>query len=170
VIFAFWHRNMLPLLYLHRKQGIVILISSSKDGELIAGPARVLGYNTARGSSRRGGSSAVKKMVKLSSKCSLAITPDGPKGPSRKIKDGLLYLSYLAGIPIVPVAVDIEKETVFDSWDKFRLPHFFSRVNITYGKPLQILSKMEISTKMAEIQAAMDALEKENNINSEEKR
>ncbi|MCF7792750.1 MAG: DUF374 domain-containing protein [Candidatus Cloacimonetes bacterium] len=166
VIYAFWHRNMIPLLYLHRKQGNVILISSSKDGELIAGPAHVLGYNTARGSSRRGGSSAVKKMIKMSKKFSLAVTPDGPKGPNQKIKDGLLYISYFTRNPIVPVALDLQKEKVFNSWDKFRLPHLFSHVNITYGKPLQIMEKSEIDTRLAEVQDAMDKLEKENKINT----
>lgn len=166
VIYAFWHRNMLPLLYLHRRQGIVILISSSKDGELIAAPAHVLGYNTARGSSRRGGSAAVKKMIKLNKDYCLAVTPDGPKGPAQNIKDGLLYISYFTKNPIIPVAVDIQKEKVFKSWDKFRLPFFFSRVNITYGKPLQISNKLEISSRLAEVQTAMEELEKENKINN----
>jgi lysophospholipid acyltransferase (LPLAT)-like uncharacterized protein len=95
VIYAFWHRNMIPLLFLRKFEKIVILISTSKDGELIAGPAHVLGFLTARGSSRRDGSRAFKNLIKLSKEHSIAITPDGPKGPGEKIKEGLLRLAYI---------------------------------------------------------------------------
>ena len=158
VIYAFWHRNMLPLLYLHRNENSVILVSSSKDGELIAGPAKLFGYQTARGSSGRRGSSATRKLIKLAKKNSIGITPDGPKGPSEKIKDGTTFLSYFTKLPIVPVAVDIDKEKVFNSWDKFRLPHFFAKINITYGDPIYIKAKDEIGEKREVLQNKLDEL------------
>ena len=164
VIYSFWHRNIVPLMYLHRKQKIVLLISSSADGELIAAPAELMGYKTARGSSRRGGIGASKKLIKLAKDHFLAITPDGPKGPSRKIKDGIIYLSYLSKLPIVPVVVDVQKEKVFNSWDKFRLPYLFSKVYVTYGEPIFMNSKEEIDEKVQELQTAMDKLEIENRI------
>ena len=116
-IYAFWHRNIIPLAYLHRKQDVGIMISSSKDGELIAGPVKALGYIPIRGSSTRKGSTALKKMVQLSQTSNLAITPDGPKGPREKIKKGLLYLAYFSKRPIIPTAVDIDREKVFKSWE-----------------------------------------------------
>ena len=164
VIYAFWHRNMLPLLFLRKFEKVVILISSSKDGELIAGPAQALGFLTTRGSSGRGGSDAVKKMIKLSEEHSLAITPDGPKGPKEKIKEGLLFISYFSKKPIVPVAVDIKSEKVFNSWDRFRLPKLFSKINISYGVPIRVNSKDEIKAKVQEVQEAMDKLTEQNKI------
>ena len=158
VIYAFWHRNMIPLMYLHRGENIVILASSSRDGELIAGPAKLFGYKAARGSSGRKGSSATRKLIKLAKKNSIGITPDGPKGPSEKIKDGVTFLSYLTKLPIIPVAVDINKETVFKSWDRFRLPHFFSKINITYGDPISINTKEEIEGKKEFLQNTLDEL------------
>ncbi len=162
VIYAFWHRNILPLAYLHRNRNIVIMISSSKDGELIAGPVGKLGYIPVRGSSTRKGSVALKKMIKLSKKYSLAITPDGPKGEKEKIKSGLLFLSYFTGLPIVPVAVDIDREIVFNSWDKFRLPKLFANVKVSYGEPIFIKTKDEIESKFDFVQKKMDELTKEN--------
>ena len=164
VIYAFWHRNMLPLLYLHRNENSVILVSSSKDGELIAGPAKLFGYQTARGSSGRRGSSATRKLIKLAKENSIGITPDGPKGPPEKIKDGTTFLSYFTKLPIVPVAVDINKEKVFKSWDRFRLPHFFTEINVTYGDPIYVNKKDEIKEKLKEVQTTMEKLEKENRI------
>lgn len=164
VIYAFWHRDMIPLLFFRQKEGIVILISSSKDGELIAGPARVLGFQTARGSSNRGGVKAFKEIIKLAKSNSIAITPDGPKGPMKIIKPGILHLAYLTKLPILPVAVSIKKEKIFSSWDKFRLPLPFSQVSIRYGKPFLIANKDEIEKKSVLLQQIMKDLEKENKI------
>lgn len=164
VIYAFWHRNMIPLLFLRKYEKNVILISSSKDGEIIAGPAKVLGFLTARGSSKKGGTKAVKEMIMLSRKYSLAVTPDGPKGPREKIKEGLLYIAYFTKLPIIPIAVDIKWEKVFNSWDKFRLPKLFSKINITYGDPIYIKSKDEIESKIEFVQEAMEELNQKNKI------
>jgi len=158
VIYAFWHRNMLPLLFLHRNKNSVILVSSSKDGELIAGPAKLFGYQTARGSSSKKGSSATRKLIKLAKENSIGITPDGPKGPPEKIKDGVTFLSYITKLPIIPVAVDIKKEKVFNSWDRFRLPHFFSKINISYGDPIYIKAKDEIGERKEFLQNTLDEL------------
>ena len=164
VIYAFWHRNIIPLMYLHRKQKCVLLISSSKDGDLIAKPAELMGYKTARGSSRRGGSAASRELIKLAKDNILAITPDGPKGPSQKIKDGIIYISYLSKSPIVPAVVDVQHEKVFNSWDKFRLPYLFSKINVTYGEKIYVDSKKDIEKKVTELQNAMDKLTKENKV------
>ncbi len=164
VIYAFWHRNIIPLLLLRKFEKIVILVSSSKDGELIAGPAKVLGFQPVRGSSRRGGSKAVKEIIKLSRRFSIGVTPDGPKGPKEKIKDGLLYIAYFTHLPIIPVAVDIQREKVFNSWDGFRLPIPFTKINVSYGKPIYIKSKDEVKSKLALVQEVMDKLTLENKI------
>ena len=158
VIYAFWHRNIISLMYLHRGEDIVILASSSRDGELIAGPAKLFGYKAARGSSGRKGSSATRKLIKLAKENSIGITPDGPKGPPEKIKDGVTFLSYFTKLPIIPVAVDINKEKVFKSWDRFRLPLFFSKINITYGEPIYINTKEEIEGKKEFLQNTLDEL------------
>ncbi|MBC8416612.1 MAG: lysophospholipid acyltransferase family protein [Candidatus Cloacimonetes bacterium] len=164
VIYAFWHRNMIPLLFLHKFEKAVILISGSKDGDLIANPAHALGYLTSRGSSRRGGSSAIKKLIKLSQDHCLAITPDGPKGPGEKVKNGVVFLSYFTGKPIIPIAVDINWEKVFNSWDRFRLPKLFSQVYVAYGEPIFVNSKDEIKAKVQEVQKAMEELNQQNKI------
>ena len=164
VIYAFWHRNMIPLLFLRKFEKIVILISSSKDGELIAGPAKVLGYQPVRGSSRRGGTKAVKEIIKLSKQYSMGVTPDGPKGPKEKIKDGLLYIAYFTHLPIIPVAVDIQREIVFNTWDKFRLPKLFTKINVSYGEPIYIKSKDEIESKMGFVQKSLYELTLKNKI------
>ncbi len=157
VIYIFWHQNMLPLLYLHRGENIAILASASKDGELIAGPAKLFGYKTARGSSGRHGISATKKLVKLSKENSLAITPDGPKGPAQILKIGALFVAYSTQLSIVPVCVKISKKTIFKTWDKFQLPHLFSKIKIEYGEPIFIKSKDEFTIQKNKIEKILNS-------------
>jgi len=155
---------MIPLMYLHRGENIVILASSSKDGELIAGPAKLFGYKIARGSSGRKGSSGTRELIRYAAENSIGITPDGPKGPSEKMKYGVLFLSYFTKLPVVLVAVDINKEKNFNTWDRFRLPHLFSKINVTYSEPISIYKKNEIEEKKELLQKMIDELTIKNKV------
>jgi lysophospholipid acyltransferase (LPLAT)-like uncharacterized protein len=164
VIYAFWHRNLLPLVFLRKFEKNTVLISRSKDGQFIAGPIEALGFKTVRGSSTRGGSKAVRQLVKASRNFSLAITPDGPKGPRETIKEGLIITAYLSKLPIILIVVDIDKEIVLNSWDGFRIPHLFSRINISYSKPIHIKDKDNIDGKIAELEREFKLLENKNKV------
>ena len=158
-VYAFLHRNLL-LLTLHRiNSQIAVMVSSSKDGELIAGPLKYLGYIPIRGSSTRQGSQALKEMVRLSRIHSLAITPDGPKGPLGVIHPGLFQLAFLAKIPLVPVTANASKEWLINSWDRFRIPKPFSRVAVIYGKPIWVNNKEDFPLAEKQLRAAWKQLE-----------
>ncbi len=158
-IYIFWHRNLL-LLMLHRMgDPIAVLVSASKDGELIAGPAEELGYITVRGSSSRNGYRALKEMVSLCRERQLAITPDGPKGPPKVIKQGVFEIALLGQIPIIPAVAEADREWSFNSWDRFRFPKPFARIKVLYGKPFYVKSKDDISRLEAEISAYITELE-----------
>jgi len=164
VIYAFWHRNLLPLVYLRKFENAAVLISSSRDGQFIAGPLEALGFKTVRGSSTRGGSQALREMIRISKEHSLAITPDGPKGPGEKIKPGLISAAFLTKLPIVLTVVDIDKEKIFNSWDRFRFPLPFSRINVTYSKPIHINNKDNIDDKITELEREFKLMEFKNKI------
>ena len=162
-IYMFWHRNLLPLV-LHRfGDPIAVVISSSKDGELIAGPVTELGIIPVRGSTTRQGSEALKEMIRLSKTNQLGITPDGPKGPSKSIHPGVLYIAYLARIPIIPLSAECSHEWVFNSWDRFRVPKPFSKVVVKYGEPIPVTNKADFPELEKRLSAEMDKLENELN-------
>lgn len=161
-LYFFWHSNILALVYLHRFQNAGIMISNSKDGELIAGPVSAMGYRPARGSSNRGAANASKILIKIAKTHSIALTADGPKGPAYKIKKGMLQLAYLTGLPIVPIACEVSIAKVFNSWDRFKLPLPFAQVNVSYGKPFYIKEKDSIPEMMEIIQDEMDSLTTKN--------
>src|SRR5947199_4196044 len=102
-IFAFWHEYMLLPLYLYARRDIHVLVSRHADGELVAGMAEALGYSTVRGSSTRGGIEAVRRILRLGPGHDVAVSPDGPRGPRRRVQPGLVYLAARTGLPVVPL-------------------------------------------------------------------
>ena len=136
VIFALWHGRLLPLTYYHRDQGVTAIISRSEDGEYIARVVEGWGYNTVRGSTSRGGSRGLRGLVKAArAGHSLAITPDGPRGPRQSLQPGVITLAQLSGLPIIPIVAGCDRAWWPGSWDRFCIPKPFARVHIVYGKP-----------------------------------
>lgn len=137
LILAFWHDQLLLMVKGYRGPGSKILISASKDGELIARVMRYFGQQAVRGSSSRGGRAAFKELVSLAKEeVDLVITPDGPKGPRHELKDGVLQLARLGNRPVVPMAFACSKGHRFASWDRFLLPYPFGRGVFSFGAPV----------------------------------
>ncbi len=138
-IVAFWHGTMLLPWYLHKNQNMVALISKSKDGDLLAKLLRKWNYTIVRGSSTEGGNIALGIMVDYAKNfSSVAITPDGPKGPVHKLKAGAVVAAKKSGVPLVLLGIGIQKKKVLKSWDKFEIPMMFSRVRAVYSNPVFI--------------------------------
>jgi lysophospholipid acyltransferase (LPLAT)-like uncharacterized protein len=147
VIYAFWHSSMLVPGYAGRNLGIKVLISHHTDGEYIARVVQRLGYGVIRGSTTRGGAKALLSMIKKvkEEKASLAITPDGPKGPRFVVQPGIIFLGQKTGYPIIPVSLVLTNYWELPSWDRFRIPKPFSKAIIMYGEPIIIPPKLEKS-------------------------
>ena len=137
LIWAFWHSRMLPLLFAYRRQGIIILVSQSFDGELIARALRRFGFRTVRGSSSHGGMrSLIEIKRELENGARVAFTPDGPKGPREVVKPGVAAASVKSGAPIIAVAVETDRKWVLGSWDGFQIPKPFGHIEIRLSKPI----------------------------------
>lgn len=139
IAFAFWHGQMLPLLWLHRDEGVAILISSHRDGEIIARIGERLGFRSVRGSSSRGAGRALLGLVReLTSGREVAVTPDGPRGPAERFAPGTLVAAQRAGAAIVPVAAHAASAWRLKSWDRFMIPKPFARITVAYGDPAYV--------------------------------
>ena len=145
VIVAFWHGRLLmiaPLFMRHRDRVAYALVSHHNDGEIISRCARLLGYDTIRGSSNKGGFSALRQMIKvLQDGSDLVIAPDGPRGPRYKAQRGVVDLARLSGAPILPMAFSSSKRKLFGSWDEFLLPYPFSKGVFVWGEPVCVDNK-----------------------------
>lgn len=159
-VYAFWHARLLPLAFTHRHEGIVVLVSRHRDGQLITRVIEHLGFRTARGSSTRGGDAAVREMLAAGGRGEpIAITPDGPRGPAEELKDGLVYVAERLGRRIVPIGTSAADSWTFRSWDRFRVPRVFARVSITHAAPIPArLAGETDDAARARVQAALDAV------------
>ncbi|MBI5249255.1 MAG: lysophospholipid acyltransferase family protein [Desulfomonile tiedjei] len=134
---ACFHGTMLfPVYYCRRYPG-VIMVSRSWDGEIIDRSIRRMGYDTVRGSSSRGGKEALREMIdtiKERDYCS-GLAVDAPRGPSRKVKMGIVVVAKETGHPVVPMVSWATRQIQFRSWDSMILPLPFSTVVMAFGKP-----------------------------------
>jgi len=141
VIYVFWHENIISILPRYGHTPLTVLCSQHRDGELVNQTALGLGLNIVRGSSSRGGSSAIRQMKANSKFSSLAITPDGPRGPRREMALGPIYLSSLLGMPLVPIGIGVSNPYRLNTWDKFAIPSHRSRIRLIFGPKIRIERK-----------------------------
>lgn len=135
-IFTLWHGHLLAQTWTRRGEGITVMISEHRDGEIIARLVESWGYRTVRGSTSRGAGRALLGMVReLEAGKEFAITPDGPRGPAGSVQPGVLLASQRAGAPIVTMRSDVSRAWRLRSWDQFLIPKPFATVRITYGDP-----------------------------------
>ncbi len=139
VVFVLWHGRLLPCTYWNRHQELVTLVSQHRDGEYIARIVEKWGYTAVRGSSSRRAAGALRELVRhVRAGRSLAVTPDGPRGPRAVMKPGALLAAQLSGAPVIPSAGGASRGWWFGSWDRFLVPRPFARVRLAYGEPVWI--------------------------------
>ncbi len=160
-ILAMWH-GRLAMLHLVRLAGqpLTALISSHRDGQIISKCAWYYDIQTVTGSSTRGGIGAARKLIRLARDGhSLFITPDGPRGPSMHVNDGILDLSLLTGLPILPFAIGTSGGKELRTWDKFLVPQPFSRIAVRWGKPFHVMQN-DVAAARARLEDELNALQR----------
>lgn len=162
-IYIVWHGRVLVLPHLYAARHIRVLVSRSRDGELVTRFIRRFGGLTVRGSSSRGGAEALRALAELlRGGWNVLVIPDGPKGPREIVKPGVVVLARLTGAPIVPMAVGASAEWRVRSWDEFRIPKPFARCVVRFGDPIRIpraLDRAGEETARKEVEAALHALQ-----------
>lgn len=142
-LYAMWHNNQCCVYGLPEKSKTSVMVSRSKDGEVVASAIeRAFGFKTVRGSKGRSGAiEATKQMIEnLKNGEYGAIMVDGPKGPVYKAKDGAIKIAKLAEVPIVPVVWYSTNFNLikFNSWDKLQMPVLDVRLINLYGEPIYV--------------------------------
>jgi lysophospholipid acyltransferase (LPLAT)-like uncharacterized protein len=136
-----------------------LMISQSKDGDIIAGIAEKSGWHAVRGSSSRNGGRALKVMIDHMNRSGLAAhIVDGPRGPAGVIKAGVVSLARATGAFVVPVYATSDRAWYFNSWDRFMLPKPFARLNLRFGQMIDLSSgenKEDFECHRARVQEIM---------------
>ena len=126
VIACFWHGRLLLMPFAVRRAKAKVLISRHRDGEFIARVIRFFGLGTIRGSYKKGGVASLREMLTaVKEGWTIAITPDGPKGPRYKIKEGLVEVARLTQKPILPVTYGARKKKLSDPGTVSSCPTLF---------------------------------------------
>lgn len=147
-----WHSELFFPIWAFRGGGMSTVVSKSFDGELIAAILKKLNFQVVRGSSHKGGSIAYKESFKiLQNGTPLAITPDGPTGPNKKVKQGICELSKKLEIPILPIRIFSSKPKRLNSWDNFLIPK--GKVRVVFGEVIfpESAEILELEKRMQEL-------------------
>jgi hypothetical protein len=160
ILFASWHQRFFGGFYLPKIYGVepCIMISQSRDGDFIASVVKKIGWRPVRGSTSRGGKQALLQMIKGIEEQNIGgHIVDGPGGPPRVVKPGLLSIAQKSDAVICPVYVTYENPWIFNSWDRFMIPKPFSRVHIQFG----LLTPVERDLKEDEFKNLLQRIETE---------
>lgn len=158
-IIAFWHECILGALHSRWRKPTTAMISRSNDGEIVAGVVHLYGADTARGSSHRGGPAAMRELLRdVRDGKNIAFTPDGPKGPRRVAKDGVVYAAKMTGLPVVPFHFTARAKTRLRSWDQMIVPRPFTKAVFLYGEPIVVPRDGDVEEWRLKIERQMNAL------------
>jgi lysophospholipid acyltransferase (LPLAT)-like uncharacterized protein len=159
-VLAFWHRHLLLMPYAYRGRRISVLVSRSRDGELIARTVERFGIDASRGSSSRGGPTGLRALLrKAAAGYDLAFTPDGPRGPAGVVQPGVVLAAAASGLPVVPVAVAASRGWRLRSWDRFLVPLPLSVVHFVYGDAMRVERRADPGAAGAELAGRLAAAE-----------
>ena len=162
---ALWHQNFLFYAWYFRQRGYVVMSSWSKDGEIMVRVMRPLGYSHVRGSSSRGGAEALHDLVqRVRGGRTAAIVADGPRGPSRIAKTGVVIAARHSRLPVIPAGAYCCRARRLRSWDRTAIPLPFSRIVLSFGTPIQVpaeLSPEEVEIWRKRVEEAVTRAEQE---------
>lgn len=156
-IYAFWHNRQALFCFTHGNRNAAVLVSRSKDGDIVSKVMAYSGIGTIRGSSSRGAVEATVQMIEAASKgVHVGVSPDGPKGPVYQVKPGVLYVAQKTGFPIIPITNATGRKLVLKkSWDRYQIPLPFARACIVHGAPIFVAEKDDLARKAAELEKAL---------------
>lgn len=161
-VLSLWHDRVFLGTYFWRNRGFVVMTSRSFDGEYIARFIQRFGFGAIRGSSSRGGVSALTGMVRsMRDGHPMAFTVDGPRGPRYEAKPGPVILAKKTGNPILPFVIEPYRYWTVKSWDKMQIPRPFTRALAIIGEPIYVdkdADRTEVDRKQMELQRSLDDL------------
>ena len=138
-VYAYFHGHMHALLGITPRERLTLIVSNSRDGEMIARAAEDMGFQVARGSRTEGGvKGALKLLGAADTERSILFPVDGPRGPKHVVKPEVIRIAQLAGLPIIPVVARPRTMDMMKSWDNYNCPYLHSLSVFVYGAPMSV--------------------------------
>jgi hypothetical protein len=158
IIVIFWHSRLLmaPFCW-NYSNNFKMLISSHRDGRIISRAVSHLGIETIQGSSNKNKISSAKQIInELNQKNIIGITPDGPRGPNQKIKEGLISMQKKTNSVIFPLCYSAKFYKRLSSWDKFMFVYPFNKFVAVWGNPIIYNKKKSLTQNISIVQNELD--------------
>jgi lysophospholipid acyltransferase (LPLAT)-like uncharacterized protein len=164
-LYCVWHDSIIVPIFAGKHSCSSALVSRHQDGSYVEGLLRIVGITSVRGSSKHSGASAVRQLMTTAKDRHIVITPDGPRGPRRKMHNGIVFLASHTGRAIVPTAYDCKRSwRIKGSWTDLLIPKPFTKMFLMAGKPVEVppdISREEVTRYTALVQDEMDRLHTE---------
>lgn len=162
-ILTMWHgRIFYPFYHCRKLTDLYLLVSPSRDGDILARLGQLMGYSVIRGSSFKKAVPSARSLIKvLRREGRIVIIADGSRGPRCKVQPGLLQIAAITGAPVIPLTFDARRKWIFNSWDRFVLPIPFTRCTVNSGDPIQIprcIDEESLKKKQVELENILNRL------------
>jgi lysophospholipid acyltransferase (LPLAT)-like uncharacterized protein len=162
-LFCVWHDQIVMTVFSGRPKNMAGLVSGHQDGSYLAEAMKLLHITPVRGSSKRGGSRAMGELLKRAREYHVAITPDGPRGPRRKMKTGIVFLASHSGRGIIPTAYVCRRGwTIRGNWTDMMIPFPFTEIYASGGPPFYVppgIEREELERYAARLEQEMQRVE-----------
>jgi lysophospholipid acyltransferase (LPLAT)-like uncharacterized protein len=162
VVFSVWHDAMVFSIFAGRHARSVALVSKHQDGSFLARGLAMLGIGIVRGSSGRWGASAMRRLLLVSRDRNVVITPDGPRGPRRQAKPGMVFLASRSGRAVVPAGfAAVSSWRIRGNWTDLEIPKPFTTIYYLTGEPISVpadASRDVVAAYESSVQGEMDRL------------
>ena len=140
-ILAFWHGQLMMIGHVWKSKAVLnMLASSHSDGRF---GAYIAGHFNLKNVSimSKNKSPSLRKVFKiLKDRNYIGITPDGPRGPNKKVSEGIIKIAIHSQVPIIPLGFASNKNLKLKSWDSFLITYPFSKCRFVWGEPIIIPS------------------------------
>jgi lysophospholipid acyltransferase (LPLAT)-like uncharacterized protein len=164
-LYSIWHDEMIVPIFAFPHLRMAALVSRHQDGSYLSESLLAVGMKTVRGSTNRGGAAAVRQLINVAQDYHITITPDGPRGPRRELKSGIVFLASHSGRRLIPTSyVCTRCWRIPGSWTDLMIPMPFSKVYGVMGEPIAIpknLSRDDLERYTQQLQQEMEQLEAE---------
>jgi lysophospholipid acyltransferase (LPLAT)-like uncharacterized protein len=171
--YSVWHDSMIIPVFAGRQTHSVALTSHHRDGSFVSQVLRSVGIATVRGSTDHGGTDAIRRLMATVEEKHVIITPDGPRGPRRRMSRGIVFLASRTGRAIVPTAFSSSRSwNVKGSWTDLVIPKPFAKIVLVAGEPIGVppgLPREKLNKYVGIVQTAMDDLGRKLDRNDEGK-
>jgi hypothetical protein len=160
-IFIFWHEYIPFQFYLRGNCNVAMLLSRNRDAEWLARANRHMGFQTIRGSTYGGALAALRQLMRQDRGTNLTMTPDGPRGPRRRLSSGPIFLSSKLSIPLVAIGMGYDRPWRLSTWDRFAVPRPRSRARAVWSPPIKIppnLGRQRLEHYRCRVEAVLNRL------------